>query len=118
MPPDGLRQAGGYADATPKETLAGLSDVGCEACHGPASLHANAAQRFTVARKSEEESLEKEIKATIQKVPSDKVCSTCHQAQAHGSHPYYEGQPARPRPNGEPSGPARRPPRWRGPRRG
>lgn len=98
-------QPGGYVATTSKETLAGLTDVGCEACHGPGALHENAAQRFTVARKSEEESIEKEIKATIQKLPSDKVCSTCHQAQAHGAHPWYEGQPARPGLDGEPAAP-------------
>ena len=54
--------------------------------------HVDAAKRFVLADPGEEAKIEKEMKETITKTPSDKVCSSCHIQQAHGRHPAYEGQ--------------------------
>lgn len=68
--------------------------VGCEACHGPGARHVDAAQRFVLANLGEEAEIEKEMRATIVKSPSDSTCTACHKTQAHGHHPAYEGQPS------------------------
>jgi hypothetical protein len=81
----GFDQPGGYAANTEKDLLM----VGCEACHGPGERHVDAAQRFILATPDEEAKIEKEMRDTVVKSPSDSVCIACHQTQAHGAHPAY-----------------------------
>ena len=81
-------QPGGYVAGTDKDLLM----VGCEACHGPGAQHIDAAKRFVLADPGEEAKIEKEMRETIIKTPSDKVCIACHITQAHQMHPAYEGQ--------------------------
>jgi hypothetical protein len=78
----------GYTSGTEKD----LSMVGCESCHGPGALHIDAARRFVEAPFGEEEKIEKEMRATIVKTPTDSVCIKCHVTQAHGHHPPYHGR--------------------------
>lgn len=78
-------QPNGFAAGTEKDLLM----VGCEACHGPGALHIDAAKRFVLAT-SDEAQIEKEMRDTIVKTPSDSVCIGCHTTQAHGRHPVYE----------------------------
>ena len=84
----GFGQASGYVAGTEKD----LSMVGCEACHGPGSLHIDAAKRFVLANLGEEAAIEKEMKQTIVKTPADAVCIGCHIMQAHQQHPAFDGQ--------------------------
>jgi hypothetical protein len=49
-----------------------------------------------LANPGEEAQIEKEMRETIVKTPSDSNCARCHITQAHGHHPVYEGQPSRP----------------------
>lgn len=86
----GYGKPSGYVAGTEKD----LFMVGCEACHGPGAQHIDAAQRFILAEPGEEEKIEKQIRETIAKTPSDDDCTACHTTQAHGRHPAYEGQPA------------------------
>ncbi len=58
--------------------------------------HVDAAKRFILANPGEEGAIEKEMKESIVRTPPDRVCAQCHTVQAHGSHPAYVGQPARP----------------------
>jgi len=81
-------QPGGFVSGTDKDFLM----VGCEACHGGGSRHIDAAKRFVLANPGEEASIEKEMRETITKTPSDAVCSACHVTQSHGIHPPYDGQ--------------------------
>ena len=77
----------GYVAGTDKDLLM----VGCESCHGPGAQHVDAAKRFILASSpGEEAQIEKEMRATIVKAPTDEVCISCHKTQAHGSHPTYE----------------------------
>jgi hypothetical protein len=78
----------GYTSGTEKDLLS----VGCESCHGPGALHIDAARRFVEAPFGEEEKIEKEMRATILKTPTDNLCIKCHVTQAHGRHPPYQGQ--------------------------
>ena len=66
--------------------------VGCEACHGPGARHVDAAQRFVLASPDEEANIEKEMRGSIVKTPTDSVCIACHIMQAHQRHPAYDGQ--------------------------
>jgi nitrate/TMAO reductase-like tetraheme cytochrome c subunit len=84
----GFGKPNGYVAGTDKDLLM----VGCEACHGPGALHVEAAKRFVMANPGEEVAIEKEMKETITKIPSDKVCAGCHVMQAHQKHPAYDGQ--------------------------
>lgn len=84
----GYGEAGGYVAGAEKDLLM----VGCEACHGPGARHVEAAQRFILADPGEEEKIEKEIRETITKTPSDNVCFACHIMQAHQEHPTYGGE--------------------------
>jgi hypothetical protein len=81
-------QPGGFAAGTDKDLLM----VGCESCHGPGSHHIDAAKRFVLANPGEEAAIEKEMRETVTKMPSDAVCSGCHVTQSHGVHPRYDGQ--------------------------
>jgi hypothetical protein len=83
-------QPGGFVAGTDKD----LQMVGCESCHGPGDKHIDAAKRFVLADPGEEAKIEKEMRETIRRKPSDAVCITCHTTQAHQAHPHYEGQPA------------------------
>ena len=77
----------GYVAGTDKDLLM----VGCESCHGPGARHVDAAQRFVLASTPDEESrIEKEMRETVVKTPTDEVCIACHKTQAHGSHPPFE----------------------------
>jgi hypothetical protein len=67
--------------------------VGCESCHGPGALHIDAAKRFVLATPEEEAKVEKQMRETIVKTPTDSVCIKCHVTQAHEHHPAYYGQP-------------------------
>jgi hypothetical protein len=87
----GFGEQGGFVAGTDKDLLM----VGCESCHGPGARHIDAAQRFVLATPGEEAQIEKEMRETIVKTPSDSLCAECHRTQAHGSHPAYEGQPAK-----------------------
>lgn len=87
-------EKGGYAAGMSATDAKPLQNVGCESCHGPGSVHAAAVQRWMLAEPADEDRLLKEMKAAIRKTPPDSVCAACHQAQAHKSHPPYEGQPA------------------------
>jgi hypothetical protein len=87
----GFGGPGGFAAGTDKDLLM----VGCESCHGPGDKHIDAAKRFVLADPGEEAKIEKEMKETIHRKPSDAVCIACHVAQAHGKHPAYEGQPTK-----------------------
>jgi hypothetical protein len=82
-------QPSGYVGGTDKDLLM----VGCETCHGPGDKHIDAAKRFVLADPGEEATIEKEMKETIHRKPSDALCITCHTMQAHQAHPPYEGQP-------------------------
>ncbi len=84
----GFGRPNGYVAGTDKDLLM----VGCEACHGPGGLHVDAAKRFIMANPGEEAAIEKEMKATITKIPTDKVCAGCHVMQAHQQHPAFDGQ--------------------------
>jgi len=84
----GFGKSGGYVAAGEKDLLM----VGCEACHGPGAMHVDAAKRFVLANPGEEAQAEKEMRETIVKTPTDKVCITCHIEQAHQKHPTYTGQ--------------------------
>lgn len=86
----GFGEQDGFVVGTNKDLLM----VGCESCHGPGSLHIDAAKRFVLANPGEEAAIEKEMRETIIKTPSDSNCTHCHTTQAHGHHPAYEGQPA------------------------
>jgi hypothetical protein len=81
----------GYTSGTDKDLLM----VGCESCHGPGALHIDAARRFVEAPFGEEEKIEKEMRATVVKTPTDSVCIKCHVTQAHGHHPPYHGRPSK-----------------------
>ena len=70
----GFGQSSGFVAGSDKDLLM----VGCEACHGPGAAHVDAAKRFVLADPGEEAKIEKEMKETITKTPSDKVCSSCH----------------------------------------
>lgn len=86
-------ESGGYVAGTDKD----LVEVGCESCHGPGALHENAALRFRFSTTTEEEKkLEKELKATIVRTPTESVCASCHITQGHETHPAYEGQQTSP----------------------
>jgi hypothetical protein len=87
----GYGQERGFAAGTDKDLLS----VGCEACHGPGALHLDAAQRYILAPAGEEAKIEKEMRDTIVKTPSDSVCINCHNTQAHGRHPPYQGRSAK-----------------------
>jgi hypothetical protein len=50
----------------------------------------DAAQRFILSTTDEPE-LEKQLRETIVKIPTDGVCIACHKTQAHQSHPEFEG---------------------------
>ncbi len=80
----GFGQPGGYVAGTDKDLLM----VGCETCHGAGSLHVDAAKRFVLANLGEEAQVEKEMKETITKTPSDRVCVGCHLVQAHQKLPF------------------------------
>jgi hypothetical protein len=83
----GFGDARGYVTGTEKDLLM----VGCESCHGPGAKHLDAAQRFLLASTPDEEAkIEKEMRETVVKTPTDEVCIACHTTQAHGSHPLYE----------------------------
>jgi hypothetical protein len=82
----GFAEANGYVAETDKDLLM----VGCESCHGPGARHIDAAQRFVLADPAEEAKIEQEMRDTITKSPTDKVCTTCHATQAHGHHPPYD----------------------------
>jgi hypothetical protein len=83
----GFGDPSGFVAGTDKDLLM----VGCESCHGPGAQHIDAAKRFVLASGPEEEAqIEKEMRATIVKSPTDDVCITCHTTQAHGSHPPYQ----------------------------
>jgi hypothetical protein len=69
--------------------------VGCESCHGPGALHIDAAQRFVMSTASDEAKIEKEMRESIIKTPTDGVCLKCHKTQSHQSHPAYEGRLSR-----------------------
>ncbi len=84
----GFGETEGYIAGTEKD----LSMVGCEACHGPGAGHVDAAKRFVLATPDEEAKIEKEMRDTIIKNPTDSVCIACHLTQAHQSHPAYEGR--------------------------
>ncbi len=89
----GFNNPGGYTlDAKPDERLP-FESVGCEACHGPGAAHIEAVKRWTLSPTNADEPLLAEIKAAIVKTPSIDQCATCHQVQAHQSHPSYVGQP-------------------------
>jgi hypothetical protein len=87
----GFGKQGGFVSGTEKDLLM----VGCEACHGPGARHVDAAQRFVMANPGEEAQIEKEMRETIVKTPSDTICTSCHTTQAHGHHPSFEGQSIR-----------------------
>jgi hypothetical protein len=78
-------EANGFVAGTEKDLLM----VGCESCHGPGARHIDAAKRFVLAMPGEEEQIQKEMKETIRRTPSDSVCASCHITQAHGTHPEY-----------------------------
>lgn len=83
----GFGHAGGYVAGTEKDLLM----VGCESCHGPGARHVDAAQRFVLASTPDEEAkIEKEMRESVVKTPTNDVCIACHTTQAHGSHPPYE----------------------------
>jgi len=83
----GFGKPGGYVSGTDKD----LSMVGCESCHGPGAQHIDAAQRFVLAT-TDADVIEKEMRDTIVKTPTDSVCIRCHIMQAHQRHPVFEGQ--------------------------
>jgi hypothetical protein len=85
----GFGERDGFVAGTNKDLLM----VGCESCHGPGSLHIDAAKRFVLADPGEEAAIEKEMRETIVKTPADSNCTHCHTTQSHGHHPAYEGQP-------------------------
>jgi hypothetical protein len=82
-------QPEGFVAGTEKDLLM----VGCESCHGPGALHIDAARRFVLAEPGEEAKIEKQMRETIVKTPTDSVCIKCHVTQAHGRHPAYKGMP-------------------------
>lgn len=83
----GFGEATGFVAGTEKDLLM----VGCESCHGPGARHVDAAQRFVLASTPDEEAkIEKELRDSVVKTPTDDVCIACHTTQAHGSHPPYE----------------------------
>jgi hypothetical protein len=88
----GFGRPNGFVAGADKDLLM----VGCEACHGPGAQHIEAAQRFVLATPDEEEKIEKEMRATIVRTPTDEVCVACHIMQAHEEHPSFEGQAASP----------------------
>jgi Cytochrome c554 and c-prime len=83
----GFGKPGGYVSGTDKD----LSMVGCESCHGPGAQHIDAAQRFVLAT-TDADAIEKEMRDTIVKTPTDSVCIKCHIMQAHQRHPAYDSQ--------------------------
>jgi hypothetical protein len=85
----GFGEQRGYVPGTEKD----LSMVGCESCHGPGARHIDAAQRFVLATGEDEAKLEKAMRETIVKTPTDSLCIKCHVTQAHGHHPTYHGKP-------------------------
>ena len=80
----GFDQPQGYVAGTEKDLLM----IGCESCHGPGAAHIDAAQRFVMATENEA-AIEQEMRESIVKTPSDRVCAGCHTTVAHGSHPPY-----------------------------
>jgi hypothetical protein len=83
----GFGKPDGYLAGTDKDLLM----VGCESCHGPGARHIDAAQRFVLAATPDEEAkVEKEMRETVVKTPTDAVCIACHNTQAHGTHPPFE----------------------------
>ena len=81
----GFGKANGFVAGTEKD----LFMVGCESCHGPGAKHVDAANRFVLATPDEEAQIQKEMKQTIIRTPTDTVCAACHITQAHGTHPEY-----------------------------
>jgi hypothetical protein len=82
-------EAKGFVAGTDKDLLI----VGCESCHGPGALHIDAARRYVLSEPGQEAKIEKEMRDTILKTPTDTVCIKCHTTQAHGSHPAYQHPP-------------------------
>ena len=64
----------GYSAGMPAESSKDLAVVGCELCHGPGTLHKNAAERFANSGPADEARLEKEMKATIQDLDDRNPC--------------------------------------------
>ena len=71
----GAGRPGGFVD---EASTSAMTAVQCEACHGPGSEHAQAAN---------DEADEKEIKSKINKVPAN-TCVACH--NPHKSHDEYK----------------------------
>lgn len=97
----GYGERGGYVQGTPTETLQDLLEVGCEACHGPGSAHEKAARELVeldLTAMSDEQiaEVEKRLRTTTIKNPSQSVCIRCHiTPDGHMQHPPYHGQAPR-----------------------
>jgi len=74
----GFGQATGFKDI---KTSVDLKGTGCEACHGPGSVHAEVAKKY--ANKKLTADQEKEVRDSIWKVQPGNACVACHQVQGH-----------------------------------
>ncbi len=75
----GYGAATGFKDA--KSTPA-LTDVGCEDCHGPGSVHDKIAEKYAQVKNLTKEQ-EAEVRGSIWKVLPKNVCIECHTTKAH-----------------------------------
>jgi hypothetical protein len=67
----------------------GVAGVSCEACHGPGSMHAKTATKYST-KKLLSDAEKKQITGAIARMPAGNVCAACHVDKGHKEHPKYE----------------------------
>jgi hypothetical protein len=74
----GYGQPTGYKDAKSE----GLTDIGCESCHGPGSKHEEISKPFAQVKNLTKEQ-EEAVRGSIWKVLPKNVCIECHTTKGH-----------------------------------
>ena len=74
----GYGQPTGYKDAKSE----GLTDVGCESCHGPGSKHEEISKPFAQVKNLTKEQ-EEAVRGSIWLVLPKNVCLECHTTKGH-----------------------------------